>query len=98
MKKMRGGFLCSKCGNIISLNTEIQFKEVKKGKSINSVFIVDRDQEEYLKISQTCPKCGNGEAFRWFSRISGEHAGVRIERTVEHFKCTKCLHPWTKSS
>jgi hypothetical protein len=30
------------------------------------------------------------------SFISGEHAGVRQERSMERFTCAKCGHSWTK--
>ena len=98
MKKTKDGFLCRKCGNLINANARIQSKKVKKIDHSSSVRVVDNLRDEYGKVYQACPKCGNKEAFHWFSRVSGEHAGIRRERTVEHFKCTKCFHSWTRTS
>jgi DNA-directed RNA polymerase subunit M/transcription elongation factor TFIIS len=101
MKKTKEGFLCPKCGDVIHTNFGIQSENVRKIDrtcTIDLVSVVDDSQDNYVKISQLCPKCGNKEAFHWFSEISGEHAGVRRERTIEHFKCTKCAHSWSKSS
>jgi len=96
MKKTKNGFHCRKCGNLV--HAKIQAKDMKTMDSSSSIHIVDRSENEYVKVSQICPKCGNNEAFRWFSGVSGEHAGIRRERTVEHFKCTKCSHSWSKTS
>jgi len=62
------------------------------------IYIVDESKEGHSMVTRTCSECGNDKAFHWFSRISGEHAGIRRERTVEHFKCTKCSHSWAESS
>ena len=98
MKKIKNGFLCRKCGNMIHTNAGVQSKKVKKIEHSSLVYVVDSSEDKYVKVSQECPKCGNREAFRWFSAVSGEHAGIRRERTVEHFKCTKCSHSWTRTS
>ena len=97
MKKTKNGFLCRKCGNVIYANTRMQSRNMKKIERSSSIYIANSSEDEYVKVSQVCPKCGNKEAFRWFSGVSGEHAGVRRERTIEHFKCTKCSHSWTKT-
>jgi len=96
MNETKNGFVCRKCGNFVHAN--VQTKITRKTEQSGSIYVVDRSEDEYVKVSQVCPKCGNGEAFRWFSRVSGEHAGIRRERTVEHLKCTKCSHSWSKTS
>lgn len=98
MKETKNGFLCRKCGNMIPAKARTETEDMKEIERSSSIYIVNGSEEEHAKVSQVCPKCGNGEAFRWFSGVSGEHAGIRRERTVEHFKCTKCSHSWTKSS
>ncbi len=98
VKKTKEGFSCPKCGNVINTNFERQSKNERKtdrARTNDLIYVVDDPQDNHVKISQLCPKCGNKEAFHWFSRISGEHAGIRRERTIEHFKCT---HTWSKSS
>ena len=97
MKKTKNGFLCRKCGNVICANTRMQSRNMKKIERSSSIYIANSSEDEYVKVSQVCPKCGHDEAFRWFSGVSGEHAGIRRERTIEHFKCTKCSHSWTKT-
>ena len=96
MKQTKNGFLCRKCGNLVRVTG--QTKIIQKTEQSSSIYVVDRSEDKYVKISQKCPRCGNEDAFRWFSRVSGEHAGVRRERTIEHFKCTKCSHSWSKIS
>lgn len=96
MKETKNGFVCRKCGNLVHVTG--QLKIIKRAKQSNSIYVADHSEDEHVKVSQVCPRCGNEEAFRWFSRVSGEHAGIRRERTIEHFKCTKCSHLWTKTS
>jgi len=98
MKKTKSGFVCRKCGNVIHARTEMKTENIKKTGRSSSIYVVDSSEDEYVKVSQVCPKCGNTEAFRWFSGVSGEHAGIRRERAIVHFKCTKCSHSWTKTS
>ena len=98
MKKTMDGFECRKCGNVVHVSTGIQTENMKKIERSSSIYVVDSSEDEYVKVSQVCPKCGNEEAFRWFSGVSGEHAGITRERTVEHFRCTKCSHSWSKTS
>lgn len=98
MQRTKKGFLCPKCGYAVHANAETQSKNMDKRSHSNSVYVIGKSKDEYVKVSQTCPKCGNKEAFHWFTRISGEHAGIRRERTIERFKCTKCSQSWTKTS
>ncbi len=53
-----------------------------------AIYIVDSLEDESVKGSQVCPKCGNEEALRWISSVSGEHAGIRREnhRTLHMHK------------
>lgn len=97
MERTPEGFRCRKCGYIVHADAEKLPKNVTKVKHSNSVHVVDKPRDEYVKVSRKCPKCGNGKAYRWISRISGEHAGVRRERTVEHFRCTRCSYSWSES-
>lgn len=56
--------------------------------------IVVLDRESLEKANRECPRCGNREAYRWVSSFSGEHAGVRKERDIEHLRCARCGHTW----
>ena len=82
---------------MITAKTRVEARTVEKRGSA-AIFVADKSEDSRAKVSQTCPECGNDKAFHWFSRISGEHAGIRRERTIEHFKCAKCFHSWSKSS
>jgi len=85
MKQTKNDFVCRKCGNFV--NASGQTKIMKNTEQPSSIYIVDRSEDELVKVSQVCSHCGNEEAFRWISRVSGEHAGIRRERTVEHVRC-----------
>ena len=98
LKRTKNGFLCRKCGNLVPVSAETETENMKKAGASSSIFIVDSSEDEYVRVSQVCPKCGNSEAFRWFYGVSGEHAGIRRERTIEHFKCTECSHSWSRAS
>jgi len=90
------GLWCPKCKKVIRTKLRLKTKRVDV-QDYAPIYIVDKSKEDSPKITRICPKCENNEAFHWFSRISGEHAGIRRERTIEHFKCTKCFHSWSKS-
>lgn len=98
MKRTKDGFVCPRCGTVVRSSVRIESLQKAKANASSSIYVVSDVSENRENVSQTCPKCRNEEAFHWVSTISGEHAGVRRERTVEHFKCTKCSHSWTKSS
>ncbi len=97
MRKTGDGFLCPRCGNRVRSGAEEPVQPTREHDS-GSVYVVDGSGQGEMRVSRSCPQCGNGEAFHWFSGVAGEHAGVRSERTVEHFRCSKCGFVWTKSS
>jgi DNA-directed RNA polymerase subunit M/transcription elongation factor TFIIS len=94
MTRTRDGYTCSKCGN----KAPAEIVEVTRitPRADKPTDVLDPTKLEYLKVSETCPKCGNTEAFHSLGFVSGEHAGVRQERAMERFTCTKCGHSWSK--
>jgi DNA-directed RNA polymerase subunit M/transcription elongation factor TFIIS len=99
MKETAKGLVCPRCGRLLPSKTGAKRpRESPEKKKNGSIYVVEEDKERLAKVAQSCPRCGHKEAFHWVSSISGEHAGVRRERTVEHFRCVKCSHSWTKSS
>jgi len=93
MKKTKEGYQCTKCGNQI----QAELVEVLKIDAPDKPAVeLETPKQEYLKVAETCPRCGNGEAFHSLGLVTGEHAGVRQERTLERFTCTKCGHSWSK--
>jgi len=98
MTRTREGFLCPRCGTAVHAKPETEPKKEKTRNSFDYVYVSENQKDNYAKIARECPKCGNKKAFHWFSGVSGEHAGVRQERTVEHFRCTICSYTWVESS
>ncbi len=68
-----------------------------KGYGADSVYVLDSQESRVREVTRTCPECKNDKAYQWFSSVSGEHAGVGRERTVEHYRCTRCAHSWSES-
>jgi len=97
MKLTAEGYRCPRCGKTVPSEPEAKKMRTEKSES-GGIYVVDETSSDYAKTSQACPKCGNEEMYHWVSSISGEHAGIRQERTVEHFKCAYCSHSWSKSS
>jgi len=97
LRETKDGLWCPKCKKMISSKRVAAPRSVKTRES-TAIHVIDKSPAEYVKVSQACPKCGNAEAYRWFSQVSGEHAGIRRERTVEHFRCANCSHSWTKTA
>jgi DNA-directed RNA polymerase subunit M/transcription elongation factor TFIIS len=94
MRATKGGLQCTKCGNKV-LADVIEVKTIEQ-RGVPSIAVVSDSESEHPKVSEACPVCGNIQALRDISFISGEHAGVRQERSMERFTCTKCGHSWTK--
>lgn len=94
MRATKGGLQCTKCGNKVLADT-LEVKTLEQ-REVSPIAVVSDSETEHAKVTETCPVCGNPEAVRNISFISGEHAGVRQERSMERFTCTKCGHSWTK--
>jgi len=93
MTRTRDGFVCTKCGK----QTKAEVVEITKiSPPEKPTDVLDASKQGYLKATEICPKCGNNEAFHSLGFVSGEHAGVRQERAMERFTCTKCGYSWSK--
>lgn len=96
-------YWCPRCQRLLQLKavTEDEAESItektSRSEQSDAVYFSDINEDNSVKVARSCPKCGNEEAFRWFSNISGEHAGISRERTVEHYRCTKCSHSWSSS-
>jgi DNA-directed RNA polymerase subunit M/transcription elongation factor TFIIS len=98
MKLSHRRFECSKCG--ISVNDKPDLIADIKNRNLpqsEAIVIIEDSRKDAPEISQICPQCGNNRAFRWISTLSGEHAGIKLERTVEHYRCIECKHSWAKT-
>jgi len=94
MRKTPQGLSCVACGNVVQEQV-IEVKQITN-RERPSVDVVHVSEMGHMRVTETCPRCGNPEAFRSAAFVSGEHAGVRQERSIERLRCTKCLHSWTK--
>ena len=94
MRATKDGLECTKCKYKV-LSESIEVKTLAPEETPPIVVVSDSTTERVV-VNEPCPKCENSEALRNMSFISGEHAGVRQERSVERFTCTKCGHVWTK--
>ena len=95
MKSTKSGYVCSKCGNKTEA-TIVDVVKIAPPENPTVVLEADPSKLDYTKVDETCPQCGNSEAFHSFGLVSGEHAGVRQERTMERFICIKCGYTWSK--
>ena len=98
MIRTKEGFACPKCYSSIRVKPEKQRGSMKKRNDFDYIYVSGSLRENQSEVSRQCPNCGNKKALHWYSGISGEHAGITRERTVEHFKCPKCSHSWTEES
>lgn len=92
------GLLCRRCQVVVPSEDQGELKKEKRSDDTGRIYVITESAQEHARVSRSCPVCGNRKAFHWLSGISGEHAGVRQERTVQHFKCTKCSYSWTEES
>lgn len=97
MTTTKEGFVCPKCGNIKSVKPRAQIMKEKARDDYGSIYVSGESTTSHSKVTRQCSKCGNKEAFHWFSGVAGEHAGIRQERTIEHFRCTRCAYSWTET-
>lgn len=91
MRQAIKGYECPRCGWI----KLIDVIEVKTGpeKEAEPVYVMS-GTDDTMKVNRKCPMCNNPEAYKTLTVAIGEHAGVKSDRSVERFKCTKCGHIW----
>ena len=73
--------------------SEGRASEEKKKPEI--VYVINERNSDSFKINRKCPRCGNSEAYKVVLSTQGEHAGVKQDRTLTKYTCTKCGHTWT---
>jgi DNA-directed RNA polymerase subunit M/transcription elongation factor TFIIS len=96
LREKSGELWCPKCKTRVLLKPGAEIRAATKDRP-SGIYVVNRSEDSYATVSVNCPACGNEEAYHWYSSIAGEHAGIRRERTIEHFKCTRCAHAWSTS-
>ena len=68
----------------IKIESTEQIKEMKA-----TAVIKEKDTNVMPTVAETCPKCGNKEAYFWTSQTRSAD-----EAETKFFKCTKCKHTW----
>lgn len=71
MRATKGGLQCTKCGNKVLADT-LEVKTLEQ-REVSPIAVVSDSETEHAKVTETCPVCGNPEAVRNISFISGEH-------------------------
>ncbi|MGB9622548.1 MAG: hypothetical protein ACPL07_01765 [Candidatus Bathyarchaeia archaeon] len=89
----REGLVCPRCGKRLSTPKMLEKKKNDENDKIVSLIV---ETAEGLEVNRLCPNCGHNEAYRMLSASSGEHAGVKQERSIEIYRCSKCAHVWTE--
>jgi len=96
LRERREGIWCPKCKKLTQSKSRTRVRMAKRSRA-NAIHVLDSPKSSVRRVPRTCPKCKNEGVYQWFSSVSGEHAGVRRERTVEHYRCTNCAHSWSES-
>jgi DNA-directed RNA polymerase subunit M len=85
-------FACPKCKYISKEKVKLTSSE--KGGSNNKIDVLhEKDSNVWPSVSETCPKCGNDEAFFWTAQMRAAD-----EAETRFFRCTKCKHTWREYS
>ncbi|MBS7619796.1 hypothetical protein KEJ21_04025 [Candidatus Bathyarchaeota archaeon] len=90
----RERLVCPRCGKRLNIPIVVEKKKNDETDKIVSLIV---EKVEGLKVNRLCPSCGHSEAYRMLSASSGEHAGVKQERSIEIYRCSKCAHVWTEN-
>ncbi|UCD45401.1 MAG: hypothetical protein JSV27_02575 [Candidatus Bathyarchaeota archaeon] len=94
LRKTSDGLVCPRCG-LAASDTEIEVRTTRE-QLVDPVIVVE-DVVDAPTVSQTCPECGHTEAHRVVRTSQGEHAGVKQDRVLVSYTCTKCRHTWRSS-
>jgi DNA-directed RNA polymerase subunit M/transcription elongation factor TFIIS len=89
-------YVCLKCRKSISVKGIDKIVKTVTS-DLEPIYVIEDSMKDVSEVSQTCPRCGKKQALRWLLTFSGEHAGIKQERTVEHYKCVECKNTWTET-
>ena len=91
-KKEEGGkrlLVCRKCGYKTSKYKPLFISEKVEKSPMDSVVVVEKNEEALPKTKASCPKCDNKEATWWVQQTRSAD-----EAPTLFFRCTKCKHSW----
>jgi len=79
---------CPGCGHTQALGRGVEVgRSTPQGRG--GVAVVETKTPTLPKAEETCPKCGNGEAYWVLRQTRGSD-----EPETRIFECTKCGHKW----
>jgi transcription factor S len=90
--KAAGVWKCSACGTTVPLGRGVEVRH-HTATDRGSVAVVETRVSTLPKAAETCPKCGNGEAYWVLRQTRGSD-----EPETRIFECTKCGHKWREYS
>jgi transcription factor S len=82
-----GVWRCTSCGTRLPLGQGVEVVHAKP--THRTVDVVETRTATLPKTEETCPKCGNGEAYWVLRQTRGSD-----EPETRIFECTKCGHKW----
>jgi len=84
----RKNFGCVRCG--YSSKGKIKIESTEKIKEKEKIGVVkEKDIDIFPVTAETCPKCGNKEAYFWSTQMRAAD-----EAETRFFRCKKCKHTW----
>lgn len=80
----RKNYGCMKCS--YTTKSKVKLESTEDIKELKEVAIVKEKETNVMPtVAETCPKCGNKEAYFWTSQTRSAD-----EAETKFFKCTKC--------
>ena len=80
---------CRKCGYKTGKYKPLQISEKVEKNPMDSVVVIEKNEEALPKTRATCPTCSNKEAVWWVQQTRSAD-----EAPTLFFRCTKCKHSW----
>jgi DNA-directed RNA polymerase subunit M len=87
-----GVWRCTSCGTEVPLGKGVEVRHTAAHEQ-RTVGVVETKHVPLPKAAETCPKCGNGEAYWVLRQTRGSD-----EPETRIFECTKCGHKWREYS
>jgi len=82
-----GVWRCAACGKTVPLGRGVEVRH--SDPTGREVAVVETKMATLPKTAETCPKCGNDEAYWVLRQTRGSD-----EPETRIFECTKCGHKW----
>ncbi len=81
--------VCRKCGHKTDKYKPLRISEKVEKSPLDSVVVVENDQETLPKTKVLCPSCNHNEAVWWVQQTRSAD-----EAPTVFYRCTKCKHSW----